>query len=468
MTKKEFVTTITEELAVSARPVFAGHGIPGNLLKQIAGRPDIIAKLVNFASGTVQFRKGKNALKKTGNFQIKAYRNYQDFAKKVQGDIDMFQGRLGDEDLEGFTPETNILTILALPDTTTGDTASDIATGKSVSLKFTTAIKKEYKVPGGFYVVIMFGDSIIRQKIQNDAKRAEKRNALKVRKQEKSAAIVKKRLAAKSKARQASLKSLTSRRDLMAAEHQQNLAALQMLGAKGTASRNINAAKKRHDAEINKALGKLTPAEMLVLKTAVREWKKGNLVKANRLLTDLTLPEVLTDFVRKGGKVYANDKLRERNANIGASMRATEQKISRLRQRATNAPNSKVRGNTNFAIRAEEAKLSKMRAAAKANRNLSKGNAGSNRAKDIAVMNAKIQQLMARGLEEQQAVKVAVQQAVIPQEQKQQIIQQVVAGVPAQQAIQEVVNVTSAGGNINLGMVEGSLLDKVKGILGRK
>lgn len=482
MTKKEFVTTITEEVQSSARTVLAGHGIPGALLTKIASRPDIIAKLANFASSTNNFRKGKNALRKTSNFKISAYKNFADFNTKARNDVEAFMSKLSDGDIENFTNNTNIITIIALPDNASGDLNNDIVSGKSVMVKFDTSVKKEYRLPGGFYITIMFGDSLIRQKVKAVAKSQARKNEVKVKRQERSAATIKKRLADKAKKKlrdvAGATKDLVAKRQIAQLQANQTAKALQTIGSKGSAARNITAAKKRHNAAVNKALNSLSAAELAVFKAATKEWKRSNLLKASRMLAEIELPEILQDFLRRDGKIFADDLLKNRVSEINAQIKEKTAKIAELKAKAEAAPTSKLRANINFAIRKVEADITKLRAMVKANRNVIAGKVA-DKSGVIAGIDAKIAQLQAKGASLQQAIKVAVQQAPIAQEVKQQVAQQVIEtvqqGIPAQYAVQQAIQqVPVAQQNIaqqapaqqfEMDLVSGSLLDRVKAII---
>ena len=484
MTKKDFVTTVTAEIQSSARTVLAGHGIPGAMIAKIAARPDIVAKLVNFAANTTNFRKGKNALRKTGNFKISAYKNFADFNTKARQDVETFMGRLSDGDIENFTNNTNIVTIIALPDTASGDLENDIVSGKSVMVKFDTSVKKEYRLPGGYYITIMFGDSLIRPQVKAVAKTQARKNEVKVKKQERSAGMIKNRLAAKAKKKLRAVagaaKGLNAKRQLATIEAQQTANALQALGAKGTAGRNITAAKKRHNEAINKALNKFDDAEMLLFKEAVKQWKAGNIVKAQRFLNQIgEIPEILMGYVRKGGKVYADDNLKRRVSELNALIKDKQTKITELKAKAEAAPTAKLRANINFAIRKIEADITKIKAQISANRGVISGKVA-DKSGVVASIDAKIAQLQAKGATLQQAIRVATQQAPIAQQAQQVVAQQiqdaVEQGVPVQYAVQQAIQqvpavqqtiqqVPAAAQNFEMDLVSGSLLDRVKAII---
>lgn len=184
MTRKEFVLQVTEQLKANPAAVLRGHGIKPALIGQIAERDDILAKLVLTAYSTVYAKLGPKALRKKPNFTIKAYKNFPTFNLQGRDDVETFVNGLPDKDLENFNIDDNSLVILALP-SNTGDVENtveeNITTGKSTLLKFSSSVKKEYKVAGGFYVVIMWGDSAIRSAEQIKAEAKAKSNARKVK-----------------------------------------------------------------------------------------------------------------------------------------------------------------------------------------------------------------------------------------------------------------------------------------------
>lgn len=163
MTRKEFVVQVVNDLKENPKAVLRGHGLNPTFLEMLSSREDILGKIVSFAFSTKTATKGKKALLKQNNMRIFAYKNFADFNTKGRNDVQTFMEGLTPEDVETFNNKNNIIVILALPDNgDTGNTEENISLGKSVMLSFDSAVKKEYKLTGGVYYVIMYGDSAIR------------------------------------------------------------------------------------------------------------------------------------------------------------------------------------------------------------------------------------------------------------------------------------------------------------------
>lgn len=199
-TRKTYVENVTGQLLESPRTALAGNGIQPRMLAIMASRPDIMAKLATFVMMTKNYMKNAKGLKKAPNLQIKAYKNFNEFNRIGRDDLENFKQGLPPEDLETFENNKNVLVILALPDDLENQTLDEaVAVGKSVALKFDKAVRNEYKIPGGFYVIIMFGDSVIRPK---DEKRAEMKAAVNERKSERrKPAAIKNEIKAKTRRR---------------------------------------------------------------------------------------------------------------------------------------------------------------------------------------------------------------------------------------------------------------------------
>lgn len=181
-TRKAYVEKVTADLLASPRTGLTGNGIAPRMLGIMAQRPDIMAKLATFVMMTKNYMKGAKGLKKAPNLQIKAYKNFNEFNRLGREDLEKFKAGLLPEDLESFDNNKNTLVILALPDMLDNQTLDEaVAVGRSVALKFDKAVRNEYKIPQGFYVVIMFGDSVVRPK---DEKRAEMKANVNERKSE--------------------------------------------------------------------------------------------------------------------------------------------------------------------------------------------------------------------------------------------------------------------------------------------
>ena len=167
MTKKQFVEDAVAQLDANPRKVLAGHGITGAMLQKIAKRPDVMKYLCTVLYTLKTAKRGAVGLKKSNVFQIKAYKNFAELNTKARLDVEKFMAGLKGKDATDFNNADNITTIVF--DTTTkmvpgpeGDDVIEQMMNASVFLKFDSAVRKEYKIPGVSYVVIMVAPSAIR------------------------------------------------------------------------------------------------------------------------------------------------------------------------------------------------------------------------------------------------------------------------------------------------------------------
>lgn len=197
-TRKAYVAQVTADIIAAPRPSLAGNGIAPKMLSVIANRPDILAKLATFIYSTKFAMKGAKGLKKSPLHQIKAYKNFNEFNRTGREDVEDFKSSLPEQDAKDFVENENCIVILALPDNLSNQSIDEaVASGKSVALKFDRAVRSEYKIPGGFYIVIMFGNSIIKPV---EEKRAETKANVNARKNERrKPAVIKNELKEKTR-----------------------------------------------------------------------------------------------------------------------------------------------------------------------------------------------------------------------------------------------------------------------------
>lgn len=217
MTKKEFVLQVVQQMLDNPRRVLAGHGIQAAVLQTIVKRPDVMGKLASILWTLKYAKKGATGLKKAKNFQIKGYKNFPQMNMQAREDIEAFIAGLDEADQTSFNNAGNVITILMLPDTkqfVVGEEGDDVveavATGASVLVKFDMAVRKEYKIPGGMYLVVMFGDSAVRPAEAQAAKRERRRNEA-IQNRTKKIAAIRKRLKEKKNARLEVLKKKQAR-----------------------------------------------------------------------------------------------------------------------------------------------------------------------------------------------------------------------------------------------------------------
>ena len=296
MTRKEFTSKVTEQLMASPRSALAGNGISAPVLKAISTRPDIMNKLATFLWSTVYFQKGAKGLKRAANMTIKGYRNFNELNKSARADVDAFVSGLTPEDAEKFSNEDNIVTILALPEQPSENmsTADAVATGKSVALPFMRAVRSEYKIPGGFYIVIMFGDSAIRPV---ESKKAEMKATVNKKKTEKrKPARIKAELQRKAKARLDRINAYRQKLQATAARTETELNQItrfgKSLGLDVDDPRAALLAMKEFDKANKANLRSLTADEKEMYADAVALMKKGNVKGAKAILKEIDNPAI--------------------------------------------------------------------------------------------------------------------------------------------------------------------------------
>lgn len=382
MTRKEFVLQIVSDLKENPKAVLRGHGMKAPLLNLLAEREDILGKFAAFAYSTVFANKGKKALQKQSNMQVFAYKNFQEFNGKAREDVQSFMENLSPEDQATFTNKNNIVVMLALPDSEdAGTDEGNITLGKSVMLNFDSAVKKEYKIPGAGYYVIMYGDSAIRPVEAKKAKVRAKVNE-KIVAKTKSPSKVKAELIRKAKAKMAAVnnkdKKLKGTAGILGAQ----------LGEVGAYARQLGLSPQASPAQIAAAqreFNRRTTAGSAPLKNA---------------RVDLHQREINT--------------IRMRNRIL----------VQKLQDAAT----AKERANIRFAINKNKEKIEQLKARIGVYQNLS-ASAIKSKAKALATVNAEIEANLAMGQTITDSLAAALAKLQLPAQQKQQIAQQVIEDI---------------------------------------
>lgn len=445
MTRKEYVVAVTEQVVANPRSVLAGHGIQAAVLKEIAIRPDVIGKLAAFTYMTNNFKKGAKGLKKTENFKISGYKNFAEFNQKARTDVESFMSGLSDADADAFVNNDNIVTLLILPDTKTDNMEADIASGKSVALKFDTSVKKEYKVQGGVYVTIMFGNSLIRSVEESKAVSKATANVKIVERKTGSLSKVKASIVAKAKAKALRIAetgaALGAKANALGAELQQFAALGAEFGITTQNPKDVLAAMKRYTNETKKFLNSLNAAEKLVYQEVMRKMKKGDFKTANAMLKALG-NETLTSIVKSGNVTSADQKVELRKKAIRAEIRKlmtfNEGKLAKLEA----AVGARAKAQIRWEMKQVIAKIDALKAKLNVYKDLSVG-AIKNKADLLSKTNTLIAENIAKGATVQEALNAAI--AKLPttpqlkQQVKQQVIQQIANGTPTNLAVQQAV-----------------------------
>lgn len=445
MTRKEFVVAVTEQLQKEPRAVLAGHGIQSAILKEIAIRPDVMGKLAAFSFMTNNFKKGAKGLKKSSDFKITGYKNFAEFNMKARTDVESFVVGLSPVDADEFENNENIITMLILPDTKTDNMESDIANGKSVVTKFDTAVKKEYKINGGFYLTIMFGNSLIRGVEENKAEAKAKQNAKLVAVKQASASKLKAELVAKAKAKAAKIAETTAKLNNKAAGLNAQLEQFGSLadtfGAKSTNPRDVVAAMKRYTTETKRFLSKLNTAEKVVYSEAMKAMKKGDTKLVDSLLKGLGNDQ-LTAIVKSGNLTDADSKLNARKIEIRKQIRILDKKNEEMLAKLEAATTPRAKAQIRFDMKKISSKVNILKSKLGVYKDLNPATIKS-KAALLKTTNAMIADNIAKGATVQQALNAALGKLPATQEVKQQIkeqvIQQIANGTPTQYAVQQAI-----------------------------
>lgn len=447
---------MVEQMKENPRAVLAGHGIQAAVLQQIVNRPDIAAKLATFAYSTKNVKKGAAALKKAVNLKLSGYKNFADFNLNAREDVEKFIGGLSPEDAGTFKNNENILTILMLPDSTAtqyGETAEEdvnlIVSGKSVALTFDSAVRKEFKIPGGIYLTVMFGDSLIRTSEEAAAERKEKTNKVKQAKRTPAKIIAELKAKANKK-----LKGLDAKRNELEAdayaaskELQQFANIGKQLGVTNTKLPSMiigginkaNKAAAEKLAEVNETIATLPAEDKKVLNLAVKYAKSGKLSTAKALLKELNNP-VLSDYVINGLPKSGTEVVDSRKKGIIAQIKALTSKNEQLLVDLSLAPTENMKRSVQSSISRNNSKIKELRAVLGTYKNISVAGMN-NKAAMLKQTHAEIEALIAKGASITEALDTAVaklnakpaQQEII----KEQVIEQIANGANPQYAIQQ-------------------------------
>lgn len=449
MTKKEFVLQVVDQLLENPRKVLAGHGIQAAVLQTIVKRPDVMQKLASILYTLKTAKKGAVGLKKASNFQIKGYKTFPDMNMKAREDIETFIGGLNGDDQTKFNNAENVVTILMLPDTNglvPGDEGDEVVqgiiTGKSVLLPFDSAVRKEYKIPGGMYLVVMVADSAVRPAEEKIALRNEKKNKRAAAKR--TPAKIKMELKRKANKKLAKLaderaslkqKSYNTKMQLAQANYLRDA-----LGDDdimyGIGKRNMQAS----NYQINKAgiMAGLTPEQKGAYSAAQFLLKRGDKTAAKALLRKMGLhPSVATGSAPATGDAVVAARKSELRKKVRDLVKRNEQLMLDL----SLAPAQK-RLSIKSMISKNNSTIKALRARLGTYKNMS-SQALNSKAAMLQQVNAAIEENIAAGNSISQALNAAIAELdATPQQKqivKQQVMQQVASGMPMQYAVQQAV-----------------------------
>lgn len=452
MTRKEFVLNTVEEMKENPRAILAGHGIKAAVLQEIIARPDVMSKLATVLYSTRYAKKGAKGLKKAQNFRIFGYKNFPEFNAKAREDVEVFFEGLSEKDQATFNNAESILTILMLPGgKATGEETDEmeIITGKSTAVTFETAVKKEYKIPGGVYITVMMGDSVARPAEEKIAKRKEKKN--KRVQSKRTPAKIKAELKLKARKKLDMLEK--KRKDLEATayaaekEVQQFRQVGKQFGARNNSPININAALKDYDkgkGDVIEKINTLSPEMHTMYKKARSLWKRGNKVKAAGLLRRIG-DEDIANYV-KGGEVKSIDEalLKRKQAMRAEINRLTAKNEEMLTELGNNISDSR-RKSIKSMLSKNNAKIRSIRTKLGTYKNISQKGM-MNKSRMLKETHAAIQANIEKGESIRQSLDNAIRDLDAKDAEKtiikQQVIEQVSNGMPMQYAVQQAIQQT--------------------------
>lgn len=444
-TKKEFVSQVVEEILENPRKILAGHGISAAVLQQIIKRPDVMARLASILWTLKAFKRGAKGLKKANGFQIKGYKNFPEMNMKAREDIEKFVATLEESDMGAFNNAENVATILMLPEQTTTDDENigeEIASGKSLLIKFDTAVRREYKIPGGMYLVIMIADSAVRTSEEKAAKREAKKNASKYRKR--TPARLKAELKAKAKRKLEILKK--KRTELEDEAFDLNMEAEQSAYLEDTFGEDILGGIEAMNADAAQlqnvkaqTLAGLNRNDKRAYNYGMKLLKAGKKAAAKAVFATMSNPDIIDVINSK--PTTGDDMVKARKAQLRKEIRALNRRGDQLLVDLSLAPENKKLSIRSM-ISKNSAKIKQLRAKLGTYKNLSAAGRA-NKAAMTAKVNDMIEQNIAAGENISQALNNALAaidaKAAEKQIIKQQVMEQVADGMPIQYAVQQAV-----------------------------
>lgn len=446
MTKKQFVEDALAQLEANPRKVLAGHGITGAMLQKIMKRSDVMKYLCVVLYTLKTAKRGAVGLKKSNVFQIKAYKNFAELNTKARLDVEKFMAGLKGKDATDFNNADNITTIVF--DTNTkmvpgpeGDDVIEQMMNASVFLKFDSAVRKEYKLPGVSYVVIMVAPSAIRPAEEKLAMRKEKINKRKNDREDKAPKVrtrLKKR-ARKALARnKAELTRLKNREYALEMQNAQYDYLTKKTGAKDLFS-GIEAMNAKAAARAAKKLNS-ADAKLFILANKLKE--QGDEDSARVILSKIKNKRQLAAIVNGNVSTTAgNDMIAARRKELARTIKSISAKLEQLKLDLAVVPMQK-RASVKSMISKYNSQLKQLKARMvfydKKNTTAMGG-----KAQQLAQVRAAIEANIEKGNTISQSLNAALAQLeATPAQQraiKQQIVQQVADGTPMQFAVQQAI-----------------------------
>jgi len=468
-TRKEFILDVVEQLKENPRAVLAGHGIASAVLQTIIQRPDVMSKLAGVLFSTKYATKGAVGLKKANNFQIKGYRNFNEFVNKAREDVETFIEKLTPEDSAAFKNSDNILCIQLLPVKNSSEVSEEstedlIITGKSVVLNFDQAVNKAYGIAGSMYIIIMMGDSAIRpqeaRKAETKAKLNKKKNA------RRNPAKVKSELKAKANRKLELLKKKRADLENDAFTAENELEQYKDLGNEfGVNTKNpmmVKNAMNKFDEkgkDIREMIASLDAEGKKNFDLASKYWAKGKTFLAKAYMKELNNP-VLADYIKNGQISESDQIIKNRKKAIRENIASLTTKNEQLLVDLSLASAEK-KNSIRSMISKNNSKIKELRVKLGTYKNIS-ARGMMNKAAMLKATHAAIEENIAKGATIQEALNSAIAKldATPAQKQiiKQQTIEQVANGTPMQYAVQQSIqdNIEEPIANLDNSLLTGS------------
>lgn len=456
MTKKQFVEDAVAQLSANPRKVLAGHGISGAMLKKIMVRPDVMKYLCTILYTLKTAKRGAVGLKKSNVFQVKAYKNFAELNTKARLDVEKFMAGLKGKDATDFNNADNIMTIVF--DTATkmvagpeGDDVVEQMMNASAFLKFDSAVRKEYKIPGVSYVVIMIAPSAIRPAEEKLAARKEKQNKVKNTREDKAAKVRSrlKRNARKALARnKAALKGLKAKEYALSMQNAQYNDMTKKLGGDSLWA-GIEAMNAK---SVAKATRLLNSSDAKLFMAAKKMADNGMEEESKLILAKIKNKRALASAINNAENpvMGGNAMMDARRKELAKTIRQITKKLQELEVSLALAPAQK-RVSVKSMISKYKSKLRELNARMKF---YDKKNttAMGGKAQQLAQVRAAIEANIEEGNTISASLNAALAQLdATPAQQrsiKQQIVQQVADGVPMQFAVQQAIQDSTVGSDV--------------------
>jgi hypothetical protein len=456
-TKQEFIIQVTKDLGENYRRILGSHGIPMPVLRRISERPDVLAKLANILFTFKRFKIGAKGLRKNPGLSIKGYKNFMEFKKRVQGDIDNFISVL---DGQPFSLDENGIVIIIRPEQSPVNVdwenpdsiATEIVHKPSVYLELPKAVGKSYDLieRGAYFLVVLWADFLIRPLEEAKAKRFAPRNAriLVRRTPQKVKAELTERVKSRLNEIYNDTLELEQKRIPVGHELKEYRTLGKKLGTNGISAEAIIRAlnrRKTTDTDMSSALNGLSPDVKQQYQKASRYAKQGNVREAKKIFNTLksnvnTVTHSGLENLILNGNNTNDDIITKRSSELSGSLAKLESRLSQLQEKLKTAtPEERV--NLRSLIHKTNKRVQELRTREGIYKKPIEPKNISKAQRTYKNLNAKILANVKQGIGIKEALNDALAEIdATPQQKlelKQHIIQEVTSGVPVKYATQQ-------------------------------